>query len=59
MARVYRTDRSSERVQNMLYPYPGYCGHGVTELPEVPGTGMKVLQNLQKFFVGYGLYVAY
>ena len=24
-----------------------------TELPEVPGTGMNVLQNLQKFFVGY------
>ena len=22
------------------------------ELPEVPGTGMNVLQNLQKFFVG-------
>ena len=29
----------------MLYPYPGYCGTGRTELTEVPGTGMNVLQN--------------
>ena len=29
----------------MLYPYPGYCCTGRTELTEVPGTGMKVLQN--------------
>ena len=48
----------------MLYPYPGYCGTGgtqLTELPgkginviqksEVPGKGMKVLQNFQKFRV--------
>ena len=48
----------------MLYPYPGYCGTGrteltssgygyecPTELTEVPGAGMKVLHNLQKFRV--------
>ena len=51
VAQAYRTHRSSERVQNALYPYPGYCGHGRTELPEVPGTGMNVVQNFQKFRV--------
>ena len=51
VARAYRTHRSSGRVQNMLYPYPGYCGTGCTELTEVPGTGMNVLQNSQKFRV--------
>ena len=59
------THRSSGRVQNKLYPYPGYCGNGRTELteipstgvevlsevPEVPGAGLKVLQNFQKFRV--------
>ena len=35
----------------MLYTYPGYLWHGRTELTEVPGTGMNVLQNLQKIFV--------
>ena len=62
--KCYRTRRSSgysgTGVQNskfragikMLYPYPGYLWHGRTELTEVPGTGMNVLQNLQKFFVG-------
>ena len=34
-----------------MYPYPGYCGTGLTELTEVPGTGMNVLQNFQKFRV--------
>ena len=29
--------------------YPGYCETGRTELTEVPGTGMKVVHNLQKF----------
>ena len=43
--------RSSEGVQSMLYPYPGYCGTGRTELTEVSGTGMKVLQIFQKFRV--------
>ena len=56
--RAYRTHRSSGRVQNMLYPYPRYCGMGRTELTEIPGTGMKVLQNFQKFRAsissGYG-----
>ena len=37
----------------MLYPYPGCCGTGCTELTEVPGTGMNVLQNEQKFGYGY------
>ena len=50
----------------MLYPYHGYSRlerteltevpgtgiHVVQNLTEVPGTGMDVLQNLQKFFAG-------
>ena len=40
MALAYRTSRSS-----------GYGYDCRTELQEVPGTGMNVLQNLQKFFV--------
>ena len=51
VAQAYRTHTSSERVQNMLYPYPGYYGHGRTKLPEVSGTGMNVLRNFQKFRV--------
>ena len=51
VARAYRTHRSSGRVQKMLYPYPGYCGTGRTELTEVPGTGIIVIQNSQKFRV--------
>ena len=47
----------------MLYPYPGSCGtyrssrssayeyERLTEVPEVPGAGMKVLKNFQKFRV--------
>ena len=36
----------------MLYRYPRYyCETGRTELTEVPGTGMKVVQNIQKFRV--------
>ena len=50
-ARAYRTQRSCGRVQKMLYPYPGYSGTGRTELTELPGTGMNVLQNSQKFRV--------
>ena len=62
--KCYRTHRSSgycgTGVQNsqkfragikMLYPYPGYLWNGRTELTEVPGTGMNVVQNLQKFRV--------
>ena len=41
VARAYRTYRSS-----------GYGYECRTVLTEVPGTGMNVLQNLQKFFVG-------
>ena len=41
VARAYRAYRSS-----------GYGYECRTELKEVPGTGMNVLQNLQKFFVG-------
>ena len=51
LARSYRTHRSSGRVQKMWRPYPGYCGTGRTELAEVSGTGMKVLQNFHKFRV--------
>ena len=39
-------------VIKIIYPYPGYLRHWRTELQEVPGSGMNVLQNLQKFFVG-------
>ena len=39
--RAYRTSRTS-----------GYGYECCTELPELPGTGMHVLQNLQKFSVG-------
>ena len=38
-----------------MYPYPGYCGTGLTELTEYPGTGMKVIWNLQKFRTGMKL----
>ena len=51
VARAYRNHRSSGQVHKMLYPYPAYCGSGRTELTEVPGTGMNVLQNSQKFRV--------
>ena len=36
---MYRTHRISQRLKIMLYPYPGYGGHGRTELPVAPGTG--------------------
>ena len=51
VARAYRTHNKFRAGINTLYPYPGYCGHGRTELTEVPGTGMNVVQNLQKFWV--------
>ena len=38
-------------VIKMIYPYPGYLWHWRAELPEVPGTGMNVVQNFQKFRV--------
>ena len=31
----------------MLYPYPWFLWHGRTELTEVPGTDMSVVQNLE------------
>ena len=34
-----------------VYPYLGYCAEGLGELTEVPGTGIKPLQNSQKFRV--------
>ena len=45
VARAYRTHGRSGGVRKVLYPYPGYCGTGCTELTKVPGTGMNVLQN--------------
>ena len=53
VARACRTHRSCGRVQKVPYPYPGYCGTGSTELTEVPGTGMRVLHNFQKFRVSW------
>ena len=35
----------------VIYPYPGYLWHWRTALPEVPGTGMNVVQNFQNFRV--------
>ena len=35
-------------------PVPRVLCHGRTELTEVPGTGMNVVQNSQKFGYGYG-----
>ena len=51
VARAYRTHRSSGQVQERLYRFPGYCGTRLTELTEVPGTGMNVVQNFLKFRV--------
>ena len=38
-------------VIKMIYRYPGCLWHWRTELPEVPGTGMNVVHNFQKFRV--------
>ena len=35
----------------MVYPYPGYLWHEPAELTEVPGAGIYVVRNLQKFRV--------
>ena len=51
VAQAHRTHRSSGRVQKTTYPYPGYYGTGRTELTDVPGTGMNVIHNSQKFRV--------
>ena len=59
--------RTHKSYENDTPAYPGCLWHWPTELPEVPGTGMTVVQNfhnfrvrgrmnvsqnLQKFFVG-------
>ena len=65
VARSYGTHRSSGRVQKNAVPVPRVLWHGAyrthrssgygyecpTELTEVLGTGMRVLQNFQKFQV--------
>ena len=65
VARSYGTHRSSGRVQKNAVPVPRVLWHGAyrthrssgygyecpTELTEVLGTGMRVLQNFQKFRV--------
>ena len=48
-ARAYRSSKSSGQ---FAVPVPRVLVHRRTELPEVPGTGMSVLQKLQKFCVG-------
>ena len=35
----------------MIYPYPGYLWRSRAELLKVPGPGMNVVQNFQKFRV--------
>ena len=37
----------------MLYPYPGYCGTGLTELKEAPGTFMKSYKTSRSSRFGY------
>ena len=37
-----------------VYPYLGYCGHGRTELTQVQGTRMNVVQNLLTEVPGTG-----
>ena len=45
VARAYITHRTAERVEKVLCPYPGYCGTGCTELTEILGTVINILQN--------------
>ena len=40
------------RLCSVGFVYSGYGYGSLTELTEVPGTGMEVLQNSQKFRVG-------
>ena len=37
----------------MVYPYPGYCAAVLTEVTEVPGKGVVILQNFNRSS-GYG-----
>ena len=50
VARAYRTYRRLDRYGNAV-PVPRVLWHWPTEFTEIPGTGMNVLQNLQKFRV--------
>ena len=43
--------QKSQKLRVLLYPYPGYLWHARTELTEVPGTDMNVVQNPNKLFV--------
>ena len=62
VALAYRSSRSSgygyecrtELTGALCRVIPGVNTPGMvrTEIPEVPGTGMNVIQNLQEFFVG-------
>ena len=49
-ARAYRITEVPGRYKNAV-PVPLVLWHGRTDLTEVPGTGMNVVQNSQKFFV--------
>ena len=59
--KCYRTHRSSgycgtgaqnsQKFRPGIKMLSGYLWNGRTELTEVPGTGMNVVQNLQKFRV--------
>ena len=49
----YRAPRILYQRYFEVYPYPGYCAR-LTDVTEVPGKGMGILQNLQKFRNGYG-----
>ena len=51
VARAYRNHKFQAGIK-MLYPYPWYLWNGRTELTEVPGTGINVVQNSHMFFVG-------
>ena len=50
----YATMREREASEACLHArgISGYGYESLTKLPQVPGTGMRVLENLQKFFVG-------
>ena len=48
---VQNSQKFRAGTKKKLYPYPWYCGTGRTQLTEVSGTGMNVLQNSQKFRV--------
>ena len=55
VARAYITYRSSGQYKNAV-PVTRVLWHGRTDLTEVTGTGMNVVQNSQKFFVRVWMY---